>query len=52
MLSREGADSGTLGIIYVAVVQAVLLYRLEMWVMTPHIGRVLVGLIHRLTRRV
>ena len=38
MLIREGADVWTLGRIYVAVVQEVLFYRLETWVMTPNIG--------------
>ena len=40
VLVREGADARTSGIIYVVVVQAVLLYGSETWVMTPHIGRV------------
>ena len=39
VLIREGADAQTLGRIYVVVVQAVVLYRSEKWVMTPHIGR-------------
>ena len=43
VLSREGADARTLGQIYLAVVQSVMLYGLETWVMTPHIGRVLGG---------
>ena len=34
-----------------AVVQAVMLYRLETWVMTPRIGRVLGGFHHRVARR-
>ena len=38
MLSKEGADAQTLKRIYGAVVQAVILYGPEMWVMTPLIG--------------
>ena len=41
VLIREDADAPTSGIIYVAVVQVVLLYGSETWVMTPRIGRVL-----------
>ena len=52
VLSREGADARTSGRIYVAVVNVVLLYGLETWVTTPHIGRVLVGLHHRVASRV
>ena len=43
VLSREVAGARTLGIIYVAVVQVVLLYGLDMWVLTPRIGRLLGG---------
>ena len=43
LLRREGADARTLGRIYVALVQVVFLYELEMWVMTSHIGRALGG---------
>ena len=39
MLSREGADVWILGRVYVLVVQAVMLYGSETWVMIPHIGR-------------
>ena len=51
VISREGADARTLGKIYLAVVQLVILYRLETWVTTPHIGRVWGGLRHRVTLR-
>ena len=51
VLIREGADASTLGRIYVAVVQAVMLYRSETWVMTPHIRRVLGRFHHRMTIR-
>ena len=47
VLGREGADARTLGRIYVVVVQVVLMYGSEMWVMTPHIGRVLGRFHHR-----
>ena len=47
MLGSEGADSHTSGRIYVAVVQAVLMYGSEKWVMKLCIGRVLSGFHHR-----
>ena len=37
--------------LYVEVVQAVLLYGLETWVMYPHIGRILGSFHHRVARR-
>ena len=40
ILSREGADARTLGQIYLAVVQSVLLYGSETWVLTPLMQRV------------
>ena len=46
VLIRESA-----GIIYVVVVQAVLLYRSETWVMKLHIGRFWGGLHHRVAHR-
>ena len=51
MLGREGADGRTLGRIYVEVVQDVLLYGSETWVMTLRIGRLLVGFHHRVYRK-
>ena len=39
VLNREGLDARTLGVIYVAVVQAVMIYRLETWVMILCIGK-------------
>ena len=55
MLIREGLDDRTLRRIYVVVVQLILLYGSETWVMTPYIGRIW-GIFHhrvahRLTRR-
>ena len=44
-------DACTLGGIYVAVVQAVMLYGSETWVVTPRIGRVLGVFRHRVDRR-
>ena len=38
-LGREGADAKKLVIFYKALVQAVLLFVSEMWVVTPRIGR-------------
>ena len=46
LLGGEGVDSRTLGRIYMKVVQAVLLYGSETWVMAPHIGRDLSGFHH------
>ena len=51
VLSREGVDARTSGQIYLAVVQSVLLYRPETWVMTPRIGRVLGRFHHRVAHR-
>ena len=43
LLSREGAGARTLGKIYLAVVQSVLIYGSVTWVLTPRIQRVLGG---------
>ena len=51
MLIREGADSRTLVQIYLAVVQSVLLYGSETWVLTPRMQRVLGGFPHRAAHR-
>ena len=51
VLSREGTDAWTLGQIYLAVVQSVMMYGSETWVMTPHIGRVLRGFQDRVALR-
>ena len=51
LLRREGADARTLGMFYVAVVQAVLIYRSEMWVMSPRIGKMLGGFYHWVAHR-
>ena len=41
----------TSGHFYLAVIQAVLLFGAEMWVVTPRIGRLLGLLYHRVDRR-
>ena len=46
MLGREGVDEQTVGMFYVAVVQAVLLYGLLKWVMYLYIGRKLSSIQH------
>ena len=47
VLGREVADAWTPGMFYNAVLQPVLLYGSEIWVMLPRIGRTLVGFHHR-----
>ena len=51
ILIREGADEQTSGQIYLAVVQSVLLYGSETWVLTPRMKRVLGGFHHRVACR-
>ena len=51
VFGREGADSRTSGMFYVSVVQAVLLYGLETWVIFPCIGRTLGRFHHRVDHR-
>ena len=51
VLIREGADARTSVQIYLAVVQLVIIYGSNTWVMTPHIGRVLVRFHHRVALR-
>ena len=51
VLSREGADTRTLGIIYVEVVQVFLLYGLKTWVIKTRIGRFWGRFHHRVARR-
>ena len=47
VLGREGVDDWTLGPFYVVVLQAVFLYKLETWIMSPRIGRTMVDFHHR-----
>ena len=51
VLSREVADAKTSGQIYLVVVQSVLLYGSETWVLIPRMDRVLGGFHHRVARR-
>ena len=46
VLGWEGKDTPTSGNFYLAVVQAVLLFGLDIWVMSPRIGSTLGGLHH------
>ena len=50
ILSREGADTKLLGHFFKAVVQAVLLFRAEKWVLTPRMERDLSSFHHRVAR--
>ena len=50
ILGREGADTRTSGHFYITFVQAILLFRLEIWVVTPHIKRLLGYFHHRVDR--
>ena len=52
ILVREGVKPRASGIFFKAVVQAVLIFRSEMWVMTPHMGRSLGGFKHSVSRRI
>ena len=51
VLIREGTDARNLGNIYVAVVQAVMLYGSDTWVMTLRVGWVLCVFHHRVACR-
>ena len=51
IMIREGEDARDLGRIYSSVVQEVLLYGSETWVMTLPIGRILGGFHHRVACR-
>ena len=51
LFGREGANSIMEGRLYVALVQAVILFGLETWVMTPFMEISLKGFHHRAIRR-
>ena len=51
LFSREEADARTLVQIYLVVVQAVLIYGSETWVLTPSMKRVFGGFQHRVACR-
>ena len=50
-MGREGADTSTLGCFYVVIVQAILLFGLEMWVFMPHIRCLLGGFHNRVAQQ-
>ena len=51
IFGQEGADTRALGHLYVDIVQAVFLFVLETWVVTPHIRRILGGFHHKVAQR-
>ena len=51
ILEREGLDRRTVGMFYVAVVQAVIIFESETWVLTPRLEKALEGFHHRVVRR-
>ena len=52
ILRLEGASPRVLGVLFKSVVQEVLLFELETWLMTPCMGRALGSFKHRVTRRI
>ena len=52
ILVREGASPRVSGMFFKAVVQAVILFGSEMWVMNPCMGRALGSFQHRVARRI
>ena len=52
ILSREGADKRVSGKFFKAVVQQVLLFGEETWVLNPRIERALESFMHRAVRRI
>ena len=52
ILSREGSDKMVLGNFFKAVVQAVILFGSETWVLTPRIERALESFMHGAARRI
>ena len=52
ILGREGSSPRVSGMLFKEVVQAVIIFGAEAWVMTPHIGRYLGGLQHRVAQRI
>jgi len=51
VLAREGADARVSGMFYKAVIQSVLLYSCETWVITPSVLKALAGFHNRMARR-
>ena len=52
ILSREGADKRVLGDFFTALVQRVLMFGAETWVVTPRMERVLNSFLHGASRRI
>ena len=52
ILSREGADKRVSGKFFKAVVQVVLLFGAETWVLTPRIEQALESFLHVAARRI
>ena len=52
ILGQEGVDNRKSGSVCVAAVQAILLFRSEIWVATPYIERIWGGFHHRVARRI
>ena len=52
ILDREGADPRISGMSFNAAVQAMLLFGLEMWVLTPHMEWSLGSFQHRVVRQI
>ena len=52
IMGREGSNPRVSGVFFEAVVQELLLFGSDTWVMTPHMGRALVRFQHKVTRRI
>ena len=52
VLGREGADPKVSWVFYIAVTQAVLLFGLETWVLTPRMEKALDSFQSRITRKI
>ena len=50
IMGREGSSPRVSGMLFKVVVQTVLIFRLETWVLTPRIGQALGRSQHRVTR--
>ena len=52
ILGREGSIPRVSGMFFKAVLKAVLIFGVEIWVMNPHMGRALGGVQHSLAQRI
>ena len=52
ILGWEDVDTRTLGNFYIAVVQSILLFGSDTWVVTPRIKRILEGFRHMVARQI